>query len=249
MTTSDYLTQLQQDKQDLVDNLTEKGITGLTGDETFTELVPEVLNIQSIPVPKSQTEFNQVMIQIANNYDNYLNSLPENYEAYSNNPITLYSPKNNFTKYMIQKTNADLYRIVWSNQYTYPYMIINSNSSQGFRGYEAFTAGSSTLSYATRNISVLASYFFPVSLKNRNNKEFYYSSNFSTMEELLQALQDSAASSITYTKWTNGSDFSGVIDENFTVPYTNCPIFDANSNLISNGKIISHDETIVEPSE
>jgi len=47
MTTSDYLTQLQQDKQDLVDNLTAKGITGLTGDETFTELVPEVLNIPS----------------------------------------------------------------------------------------------------------------------------------------------------------------------------------------------------------
>lgn len=47
MTTSDYLEQLQQDKQDLVDNLTTKGITGLTGDETFTELVPEVLNIHS----------------------------------------------------------------------------------------------------------------------------------------------------------------------------------------------------------
>ena len=46
-TTSDYLTQLQQDRDDLVDNLEAKGITGLTGDETFTELVPEVLNIPS----------------------------------------------------------------------------------------------------------------------------------------------------------------------------------------------------------
>ena len=45
MGTSDYLTQLQQDREDLVDNLETKGITGLTGDETFTELVPEVLNI------------------------------------------------------------------------------------------------------------------------------------------------------------------------------------------------------------
>lgn len=47
MTTSDYLTQLQQDREDLVDNLEAKGITGLSGDETFTELVPEVLNIPS----------------------------------------------------------------------------------------------------------------------------------------------------------------------------------------------------------
>ncbi len=46
MTTEDYLTQLQQDKADLVSNLTTQGITGLTGDETFTELVPEVLNIE-----------------------------------------------------------------------------------------------------------------------------------------------------------------------------------------------------------
>ena len=45
MTTADYLNQLEQDREDLVDNLEEKGITGLTGDETFTELVPEVLNI------------------------------------------------------------------------------------------------------------------------------------------------------------------------------------------------------------
>jgi len=44
-TTADYLNQLAQDREDLVDNLEAKGITGLSGDETFTELVPEVLNI------------------------------------------------------------------------------------------------------------------------------------------------------------------------------------------------------------
>ena len=47
ITTSDYLNQLITDKQDLVDNLTEQGIEGLTGDETFTELVPKVLDIQT----------------------------------------------------------------------------------------------------------------------------------------------------------------------------------------------------------
>ena len=44
-TTADYLEQLEQDRQDLVDNLETQGISGLSGDETFTELVPEVLNI------------------------------------------------------------------------------------------------------------------------------------------------------------------------------------------------------------
>ena len=55
-TTSDYLSQLQQDREDLVDNLETKGITGLTGDETFTELVPEVLNIQGGSSANLQTK-------------------------------------------------------------------------------------------------------------------------------------------------------------------------------------------------
>lgn len=43
-TTQDYLTQLQTDKQNLVNNLVEKGVEA-TNDETFTSLVPKVLDI------------------------------------------------------------------------------------------------------------------------------------------------------------------------------------------------------------
>lgn len=42
-TTADYLTQLQADKQTLVNNLVEKGVEA-TNDETFTSLVPKVLD-------------------------------------------------------------------------------------------------------------------------------------------------------------------------------------------------------------
>ena len=44
--TSEYLQQLQTDKQTLVDNLVTKGVSA-TSDETFTSLVPKVLDIQS----------------------------------------------------------------------------------------------------------------------------------------------------------------------------------------------------------
>ena len=44
--TSEYLQQLQTDKQNLVDNLVTKGVNA-TNDETFTELVPKVLDISS----------------------------------------------------------------------------------------------------------------------------------------------------------------------------------------------------------
>ena len=45
-TTSEYLTKLQTDKATLVDNLVTKGVNA-TNDETFTSLVPKVLDIQS----------------------------------------------------------------------------------------------------------------------------------------------------------------------------------------------------------
>ena len=45
-TTSEYLQQLQTDKQNLVDNLVTKGVSA-TSDETFTSLVPKVLDIST----------------------------------------------------------------------------------------------------------------------------------------------------------------------------------------------------------
>ena len=47
-TINDYINSLKNDKNTLVANLTTKGITGLTGAETFTELAPKVLDITSV---------------------------------------------------------------------------------------------------------------------------------------------------------------------------------------------------------
>lgn len=69
-TTADYLTQLQQDREDLVDNLETKGISNLTGDETFTELVPKVLDIESgsARLPSAYQEVEYIGITDGNNY-------------------------------------------------------------------------------------------------------------------------------------------------------------------------------------
>lgn len=45
-TTQEYLSQLQTDKQTLVDNLVTKGVNA-SNDESFTSLVPKVLDIES----------------------------------------------------------------------------------------------------------------------------------------------------------------------------------------------------------
>ena len=54
-TIQDYIDSLKSDKQKLVTNLTTKGISGLTGNETFTELAPMVLDIVT-PNNQSKSE-------------------------------------------------------------------------------------------------------------------------------------------------------------------------------------------------
>lgn len=46
-TINEYIDQLKSDKADLKTNLQTKGVTGLTSSDTFTELVPKVLDIES----------------------------------------------------------------------------------------------------------------------------------------------------------------------------------------------------------
>lgn len=46
-TINEYIDQLKSDKADLKTNLQTKGISGLTSSDTFTELVPKVLDIES----------------------------------------------------------------------------------------------------------------------------------------------------------------------------------------------------------
>lgn len=54
-TIDDYINQLNSDKEDLVDNLQTKGIRGISDSNTFTELVPKVLDI-----PKGDFEWNSL---------------------------------------------------------------------------------------------------------------------------------------------------------------------------------------------
>ena len=68
-TISQQLNQLSQDRENLVDNLETMGIEDLTGDETFTQLVPQVLNIsggqyiQYDVIPEASSELNNSIIQ------------------------------------------------------------------------------------------------------------------------------------------------------------------------------------------
>jgi len=244
-----YLDQLDQDKDDLVTNLTEKGITGLTGDETFTELVPEVLNIPSsiLPTFTSLNDFNNYWKQSFDIFDNYLKSVVNNYEPYTNQSITLYTPDIDCTNYVIQKKSDNTYRVVWAKE-NFCYATIVSNTSEEIIGF-GWAKSSSTyvipesVSDLKQNYNVL---FITASL-DQSRIKFYYSNNFPTLQELIQALQDSTGQNITYTFYNGGYGFSAIVDNDWKAPMSNCPIFDRRNNnntIILDGKRVSNNETI-----
>ena len=71
-TTTDYINQLKTDKQKLVDNLISKGVQA-TDNETFTDLVPKVLDIQS----GGSDEWKDVLIDLMDNKGANVKKLPD----------------------------------------------------------------------------------------------------------------------------------------------------------------------------
>ena len=126
-------------KNDLVDNLETKGITGLTGDETLTELVPEVLNIQSI-----NEYFNIEGEGIVTSVDtwlqrNYIKNLPELYIP-QNTPIWNLS-----------------YLCKWWNLYKLPKIIFGENitSMYSMCANAQYVTSIDTSGFETKNVTTI----------------------------------------------------------------------------------------------
>lgn len=246
MTTSDYLEQLQQDKEDLVDNLTTKGITGLTGNETFTELVPEVLNIQSggIPSITSLSQINSYIQSMLSDFTSYKNNEFNNRDVYTTNSITLYTPDIDYTKYIIEKFSGG-YRIVWIPEANIVAQIDTTNALNVNSGYRVRSSPYSE----TKIIDNLQMWLEVAGFTG--NLGYYYSNGFATIQEIIQAIS-SPNGSITYTKWTTGNTISIVDDTPYIVPYSNITIYDnrGGTSILLTTKVISKNETIeVIPSE
>ena len=81
-TINEYIDQLKTDRVNLVNNLETKGISDLSGEETFTELVPKVLDIETgggqviqydiVPIASSENE-GQIIQYIGVTDSTYIN--------------------------------------------------------------------------------------------------------------------------------------------------------------------------------
>ena len=236
-TTADYLNQLEQDRQDLVDNLETQGISGLSGDETFTELVPEVLNISGGgSTPTTLAEFSQQVTDITNSFLNYLDTTYiQNRTAYTNQSVNLYTPDIDCKFYVIRKRN-DVYSVIWNN------------SVAMYRDYSNFMTSTPIL-YSTQSGAVQSQLALASNPRlqfrqaSANQKGYYSNETFSTKEEAVTAMLNNQ---ITYTQ-NSGNNYYIQADTPYMCPYSNMVLVDTSTgeNILKDTMVISHNETIV----
>ncbi len=191
--------------------------------------------IENLPTGTTSPKTINELRQITTDFNSYLNSLLDNYNAYTNEPITIYTPESRCTNFMIQKRSNGKYRIVWTK--IGKYVALASNSSQKFT---CLYQPSYFYSFADNICNILSTNMYVTSYESA-----YYSNEFDTLEDLILNLK-SNQSSITYTHYNTGLSYSGVLDENWTTPITNIPVLQNDySTPVINGKVLSHNLTIL----
>lgn len=189
----------------------------------------EIANLPSgTAEPKTLNDVNNII----HNYGLYLTSLLNNYEAYTNEAITIYTPNSLCTNFMIQKRTGNKYRIVWANDMG-RFLLLSSNTSQTF-----------TYNYVNSPTAFFDNMSLFLNNSTYTSVNAYYSNEFSSLEELINNLKSSTGN-ITYTSWT-GSGFTGILDNDWKTPITNVTMFENDSNTpVINGKVLSHNLTIL----
>ena len=192
------------------------------------------------------------MRNINTNFGLYLSSLLNNYEAYTNEAITIYTPDSDCTNFMIQKRAGNKYRIVWGKIgiTTRNYVALHSNTSQSFTDITHYIYIPNASMYRTISYHDFLEYNFDMvksddAVSSTKDVLSYYSNEFSSLEDLITNLKSSTGN-ITYTKYVNGFGFSGILDDEWKTPITNVPMFESDySTPVINGKVLSHNLTIL----
>lgn len=192
---------------DVADAIREKKGTSET--IQASEFDTEIENLPSGgSQPKTIDELNTAISAAISTYNNYINQIPSTYNAHTNDAMTLYTPNENFKNYVIRHRNST-YQILWFPNYVY------------LRNYDSYSYGT-TLRFTTFSAMVCdylslmpengnyklnnTQYKQMADYQNRCStstnityasisselRQAYTSTTYSTLEECINALQDSS---------------------------------------------------------
>lgn len=162
--------------------------------------------------------------------NNYIRTIPDNRNTYTNNSITLYTPHNDYKKYFIHK-RVDGVRVIWVKDMA----IFETRPSE--ISFKMVTANAYPIS---NNVVDLSGYPWYTGFQFYNSN-FYYSQTFNDIDELITNMQ--TQNGLTYTLWTNSSTAGYDGTPSDTIYYSNTVAVNTNGQFITCG-ILSYNETI-----
>lgn len=192
----------------------------------------EIANLPSgTSTPTSPLEFDENVHNTITSFYEYALSLPQTYQTYTNEQVTLYTPNINFKHYIIQKRSSGKYRVAW---FKYDF-IIYDDGIKHLKWVVTNTQGDVELASLTQ------SKIYPSIIAQ---DDYYISSEYDTVEECIQKMLNNE---LTYT---TASTFLGAIkDSPYIIPYSNVAILDKANQILNSqfvfSKRISQNETIV----
>lgn len=221
--------------QDKSITITENGTKNITFDEGYDGLnsVEVTTNIEgSGEEPITDLEqCGQKMIDDMKSYVDYIKNKPETYDVYTNEPVTLYSPKAGYNNYVIRyRAGSEMYCVVW---FADDVTSLEYNSDTTFYTNELLTR-----SVSASRIDVVT----PNSMLFSNQKStigYMYTSN-SSIEDCIEAMKSPTT---VYTKSSSSYGWGYVKDNSgYMLPVTNMPCF--KNGELQHGRRISSNETI-----
>ena len=214
-------------------DITENGLYDIKSKEN--------VNVTVGGAPKNADELNTGVQNVWNSYAEYLNNAKNTMPAYTEEPITLRSPANEFTCYYIAYTAYNqTYTIYWKRPNECMYIDLNRNRLTGwiFDGAYDYQNVSKNLD----NEFVIVSPFTKQIVENGYQREVYLKQNIPSLEEAINCLKDPNTEYYHDTRWSIGindiNDFKFVTNDTLLISgngtYNVCTL-----------PCISHNETIL----
>ena len=222
--------------QDKKVTITSNGIKNIVADEDYAGLrIVEVeTDVKStVEDMKNIEDMQRVINSKIGDVIAYFRNYPDTYETYTNEPVTLYTPSVDCKYYTIRCRGLNSYSILWI-----PPTFIN------YYSVALFHTALLTISKRTHLLDGnLYNSEGSISLGTYNIVG-YYSSNYSSIEECIEAMK---SPNTTYTEAPSSYKWSfedprqyGWSD--YAFPCTNLPCFE--NNILLQSKKVSSDETI-----
>ncbi len=175
--------------------------------------------------PTSLSEYNEMILELAEKYQEYVNSFYTANTTYTEDAVTLYTPNAEFKYYVIMKRNNQ-YRICWLKSINLAY----ANGNLLYYGWLGSTTSPSIeLKDLYSNVS-----------NNTMYGPAYYSPTEATIEALIQKVMNNE---LTYT-YSASTSLGYQTDTPRVFPYTNAILYSSNVQDTNQGRI-SQNETIV----